>query len=218
MKTVANRASNHVSLCVSPGLSELPAAVQRYHARGQVEVFDVLEARRVPSSPAMPPGPGACGSTRRGSGSSPRRRPRCLPSHGSTLERVPVVRLLERLPHLRELEHEQPAARLEARAASRRAPRSLCVMLRRPKATLTQSKWSAGKGRRSASHCASGATTPVVEQPVAARRASIARLMSVSQTSPAAPTRRANARARSPDPPATSSTRSPGAHAAHLRS
>ena len=33
--------------------------------------------------------------------------------------------------------------------------------------------------------------------------------MSVSQTSPVGPTRRANARARSPDPPATSSTRSP---------
>ena len=33
-------------------------------------------------------------------------------------------------------------------------------MLRRPKATLTQSKRSAGNGSRSASHCATGATTP----------------------------------------------------------
>jgi hypothetical protein len=86
-------------------------------------------------------------------------------------------------------------------------------MLRRPKATVTMSKWLSGNGSFSASHCATGASMPS-----SSRRSrptpSMALLMSVSQTCPALPTLREKADDRSAVPPATSSTRSPGRGAA----
>jgi hypothetical protein len=81
-------------------------------------------------------------------------------------------------------------------------------MLRRPKPTDTQSKYRSGKGSRSASHCTAGASSPLSR--IRSRpRLSMLRFTSLSHTSPPGMTRRANARARSPLPLATSSTRSP---------
>ena len=81
-------------------------------------------------------------------------------------------------------------------------------MLRRPKPTLTQSKLAAGEGQLLGVALHRGSAAPRVEQPVAAAREHRP-LMSVIQTSPRADAA-ANARARSPLPEATSSTRSPG--------
>ncbi len=85
-------------------------------------------------------------------------------------------------------------------------------MLRRPKAQVTQSKYSEGKGSFSPSHWAAG-----IMKPWSIRRSrprtSMALLMSVSQTwpllLPPPATRLAKASERSAVPPATSSTRSP---------
>ena len=82
-------------------------------------------------------------------------------------------------------------------------------MLRSPKATLTRSKLSAAKGSFSASHTSVGKDTPASSRRSRPVR-SMASLMSVCTTRPVAPTFLANASARSPVPPAMSSTWSPG--------
>lgn len=81
-------------------------------------------------------------------------------------------------------------------------------MLRRPKATVTTSKWSSGKGSFSASQTVVGSTTPASSRRSRPVR-SMASLMSVWTTWPLAPTFFAKASARSPVPPAMSSTREP---------
>jgi hypothetical protein len=65
-----------------------------------------------------------------------------------------------------------------------RSAMSLCVMLRRPKATLTKSKCWSGNGSFSASHTSVGSTTPLSISRLRPTR-SMASLMSVCTTRPA---------------------------------
>ena len=140
--------------------SRLVAAMQRDHARGEVEVLDTSQGPRPPSSPSASPGRDACGSTRRGSGRRPRRPRRSLPSARQHRERIRVVGALRAASTA--CENSSTSTRPPGRAtrAISASARSLCVMLRRPKATETQSKVSEANGSFSASHSASGAKTP----------------------------------------------------------
>ena len=94
---------------------------------------------------------------------------------------------------------------MERRAAS------LSVMLRRPKAMVMQWKLLSSNGRHSPLTWATWVLWP---QPASISRsrptASMASLMSASTTWPLSPTRRENLIARSPVPPARSSTFWPG--------
>ncbi len=104
------------------------------------------------------PGPGARGSIRTGSDSCPKSLVQPgLPSARDDLEGVEVIGRGQAASILGKFQHEQTSApRHEARAAFQPGPTSLWVMLRRPKATVTQSNQSSGNGSFSASHWATG--------------------------------------------------------------
>src|SRR3990170_1814879 len=90
-------------------LPQFPAAMQCDHPRGQIEIFDLLQAglfQHFGKLALVGVSPDRFGEV-----SVRLRIPRnALPEPGQNVKRVPGVRLFKRLPDVRELEHQQPPA------------------------------------------------------------------------------------------------------------